>query len=286
MKRVSLWRLAVWVALVLSTTLLVLPDPALAAHDAGDSPQSAASMQSNCTYTVRRGDNLSRIAVRYGTTYRELAALNRLSNPNVIFAGMKLSVPCTGNPPAGVCAYYVVRRGDYLKSIAARYATTWQAIARANHLSNPNRIYPGTRLAIPCGPAPAPDTTAWKSWTSAKHHYVVKYPADWTIDVQTSGPGHDPENVSLRPPVGGLPQVQLLALKDAPPITGFENCDKNLQFRGVLACSISLPKGQIPATKLLIFQKGESHFQLAMEYDAQQQLAVFEEIVKSFQFTP
>jgi LysM repeat protein len=286
MKRLDRLLLMAGVAALLLIALMGRPGSAFAAGQADDPAPGSALAQSTCTYTVRRGDILSGIAVRYGTTYRVLAGLNRLANPNVIFAGTALSVPCAGTAPAGVCAYYVVRRGDYLKSIAARYATTWQAITRANHLTNPNRIYPGMRLAIPCGPAPAPDTAAWKSWTSTKHGYAIKYPADWKIDVQTGGGGHDPEYVYLRPPVGGLPQVQVLALKDKAPITGYENCEKNLQFRGLAACSISLPKGQNPATKLLIFQKGASHFQLAMEYDAQQQLAVFEEIVKSFQFTP
>jgi len=33
--------------------------------------------------------------------------------------------------------------------IAARFGVTWRAIADANHLVNPNRIYPGQRLIIP-----------------------------------------------------------------------------------------------------------------------------------------
>ena len=296
MKRINMRLLALWVALVLTTAFLVLPGSAFAANQVADPAPSGTWAQSDCTYTVSRGDILSRIAVRYGTNYRALAALNGLSNPNKIFAGMVLRVPCaasanppgtgTGQLPSGICSYYVVRAGDYLKSIAARFGTTWQAIAGANRLVNPNLIHPGLRLAIPCGSTPPAGTTQWKTWTSARHQYVVNYPADWSIDVQTTGPGHDPEYVYLRPPSAGLPQVQILALKDAPPITGFENCDKNLQFKGVAACSISLPRGQIPATQLLVFQKGASHYQIAMQYEAQSQLAVFEEIVKSFQFKP
>lgn len=44
---------------------------------------------------------------------------------------------------------HVVRRGDTLRSIAALYNTTWQAIAARNALANPNRIYVGQRLVIP-----------------------------------------------------------------------------------------------------------------------------------------
>ena len=129
--------------------------------------------------------------------------------------------------------------------------------------------------------------TTWKTFESAKHHYVVSYPANWTINVQTpGGAGADPENVNLRPASASLPAVQIYALKGAPPILGFENCKKNLLFRGVPACSMALPKGQMPATQLLVFQKDESHYHVAAEYEVQEQLGTFDEIVRSFQFVP
>lgn len=46
---------------------------------------------------------------------------------------------------------YVVRRGDTLSSIAARYGTTYGALARANHIMNPHRVVIGKRLTIPAG---------------------------------------------------------------------------------------------------------------------------------------
>ena len=294
MKRTKRQLLAIWVALALGTNFLALPGSTFAANQPTGPVPSATLGKPNCSYTVRRGDSLFGIAVRYGTNVYALAALNGLYNPNFIYAGMTLRVPCgggtnppapgDGQPPSGICTYYLVRPGDYLNSIAARFGTTWQAITKVNRLYNPNWIYPGMRLAIPCVTMPPPGRPPL-TFTSAKHHYVVNYPADWTINVRTSGPGRDPEYVDLRAPATSLPLVQIYALKDVPPIAGFENCSKNLIFRGIPACSISLPKGQIPATQLLIFQKGESYYQLAMQYEVQQQLAVFEEIVKSFQFT-
>jgi LysM repeat protein len=44
---------------------------------------------------------------------------------------------------------YVVQPGDTLYSIAARFNTTVDAIARLNQISDPNRIYPGMLLQIP-----------------------------------------------------------------------------------------------------------------------------------------
>lgn len=45
-------------------------------------------------------------------------------------------------------AYYTVKKGDTLSAIANRYGTTYQAIARLNNLSNPNKIYIGQKLKI------------------------------------------------------------------------------------------------------------------------------------------
>lgn len=43
---------------------------------------------------------------------------------------------------------YVVVKGDTLSGIAKRYNTTWQNIAKANNLTNPNKIYIGQQLII------------------------------------------------------------------------------------------------------------------------------------------
>ena len=43
-------------------------------------------------YTVKKGDTLSGIAKKYGTTYQKLAKLNGIANPNKIYAGQKIRV--------------------------------------------------------------------------------------------------------------------------------------------------------------------------------------------------
>jgi LysM repeat protein len=109
-----------------------------------------------CTYLVRPGDNLYRIGLRFGVSPNTLAAVNHLANVNHIFAGMVLRVPCSNVPPVPPpnCGSYIVQRGDWLMNIAARFGVSWQALAMANHISNPSFIYPGMRLVIPCGGAP------------------------------------------------------------------------------------------------------------------------------------
>ncbi|WP_225408961.1 LysM peptidoglycan-binding domain-containing protein [Stigmatella hybrida] len=115
------------------------------------------------TYSVRNGDTLSAIAQRYNTTVSKLAQDNGISNPNRIYAGQKLNVSgsaSAGRPAAASAQQYTVRSGDTLSGIAQRFGTTTGALAKANNISNPNRIYAGQKLSIPgagaAQPAPAP----------------------------------------------------------------------------------------------------------------------------------
>ena len=48
----------------------------------------------------------------------------------------------------GVYSVYTVKAGDTLSSIAKRYNTTYQRIAKDNGIKNPNKIYVGQKLKI------------------------------------------------------------------------------------------------------------------------------------------
>jgi LysM repeat protein len=44
-------------------------------------------------HTIKRGETLARIAVRYGVTWQSIATANRLANPNLIRVGQQLTIP-------------------------------------------------------------------------------------------------------------------------------------------------------------------------------------------------
>ena len=105
------------------------------------------------TYTVQRGDTLWAIARRYGTTSEEIAEINNISNPNLIYPGQQLKIPTNstteGEETRGTGdIIYTVQRGDTLSRIAREYNVTVAHIVELNDISNPNLIYPGDKLRI------------------------------------------------------------------------------------------------------------------------------------------
>ncbi|HJW28988.1 MAG TPA: plastocyanin/azurin family copper-binding protein [Saprospiraceae bacterium] len=58
-------------------------------------PATAYAWNYGCQYVVQPGDNLFRIGLRYGVNFYSLAYNNGLRNPNLVYAWMRLAVPCS-----------------------------------------------------------------------------------------------------------------------------------------------------------------------------------------------
>jgi LysM repeat protein len=101
------------------------------------------------THVVQPGENLWRIALKYGTTPEAIAAANSIVNPNIIYPGQKLVITTGTTTPGPGTRYHVVQPGESLWSIALRYGTTPWKIAAANGISNIHYIYAGQTLRIP-----------------------------------------------------------------------------------------------------------------------------------------
>lgn len=100
------------------------------------------------TYIVQAGDTLSGIAVRYGTTYQHLAAINGISNPDIIHVGDRIVIDSVVSAQSSDDEYYTVQPGDTLSGIAERYGTSYQYLAYINGISNPNKIYAGDTIRV------------------------------------------------------------------------------------------------------------------------------------------
>jgi LysM repeat protein len=129
-------------------------EPAAAATQEAQ-PQPAGACPP--THTVQSGENLYRIALRYGLTYQQLASANGIADPNRISVGTVLNIPgCGGQPGAGTGAaptqgetQHTVQAGENLFRIALRYGLTYQQVASYNGIANPNMIVVGQVIRIP-----------------------------------------------------------------------------------------------------------------------------------------
>lgn len=102
------------------------------------------------TYIVQRGDTLSSIARRFGTTVQALLAANpTITDKNTLYAGQRLAIPGGSSTPPTGQRTHTVQPGDTLSSIARLYGTTVMAIVQRNNLPNPNAIFVGQVLIIP-----------------------------------------------------------------------------------------------------------------------------------------
>ena len=145
---------------------------------------SSYSEVSQTEYKVQRGDSLSRIAKKFGTTVKALMELNNLTSTK-IFAGETLRIPTTVHhdeieppttikdvPSAPDLTTYTVVSGDSLSVIANRFQTTVDEIKNINNLTS-NTIYVGQILKIPAQPSPLDHATKQDEKTTEPFTYVV-----------------------------------------------------------------------------------------------------------------
>jgi membrane-bound lytic murein transglycosylase D len=110
-------------------------------------------------HRVKRGQTLSWVARRYGTTVKTVTASNGLSTRSVLKIGKVLKIPANKvRMSAGSSSKktktrrspvkYTVRSGDNLWIIANKYGTTTKRIQATNRLRS-TRLYIGQKLTIP-----------------------------------------------------------------------------------------------------------------------------------------
>jgi len=104
------------------------------------------------TYTVKKGDNLGKIAKRYGVSVSEIIKANNLRKPYIIRPGQKLRIPTKGRGRVSkkkTYIYYKVKKGDSLSKIAKRFNTSVKKLIALNNLKKPYILRPGQKLKVP-----------------------------------------------------------------------------------------------------------------------------------------
>ena len=228
--------------------------------------------QNSTVHIVQPGENLFRIALRYGVTVNALVVTNGLSNSNHIYVGQRLVIPTGGTSSAPASGVHIVRRGESLYRIALRYGVSYQTLAAANGIANPNRIYVGQRLVIPgrgTTPGPSSPPSSGQTYTVRRGDTLsaiaIRFGVSlWSLAREngTSNPSLIYVGQVLRIPSGGNPSPPT----PSPAPTGGKWIDVNLSTQRVTAyvgntairsslCSTGLPATPTPTDRFRIYVK-------------------------------
>lgn len=100
-------------------------------------------------YTVAKGDTLTKISKRFGTTPYSIALYNQLTKADDLSVGQRLIIL----KPKDV---YYVKQGDTLAGIAEKNGVSiWRLIQNNPQIENIDRIYPNQRLVLSFESRPA-----------------------------------------------------------------------------------------------------------------------------------
>lgn len=114
--------------------------------------ENAIASSSGRYYIVQSGDSLYTIARKYSTSVSALQKANNIRRGRVLKVGMKLKLPTTDNSAinnAKKAKVHVVRRGENLSTIAAKYNVSMSDIKVKNKIRNPSSIAIGEKILIP-----------------------------------------------------------------------------------------------------------------------------------------
>ena len=103
-----------------------------------------------CSFTLREGDTLKKLARAIGTSMDTLMAMNALRSIDSVSEGDSIYLPVRarelGTLLAGV--YYNVHKGDTVYSIAKRHGLSVRELRELNDLSSNAKLHPGQKLRV------------------------------------------------------------------------------------------------------------------------------------------
>lgn len=113
-------------------------------------------------HLVQEGETLTTIAAIYGVNADDIAAKNKIANPNTILAGQRLLLPAAGEKLPDLQSgpidpkIYIIKEGDTLYGLSQEFGVSVEALMEANSIEDQNRLFIGLMLKIPDQVIPQP----------------------------------------------------------------------------------------------------------------------------------
>ena len=165
----------------------------LASAGAGLAMLGAGAVSAS-TVTVKSGDTMYSLARNAGMSVSDLAKLNNISNPNLIFVGQTLqtSKQVSTNSNAGSASVpsqsssasvstYTVKSGDTLNAISSKTGVSVATIASANGIKNVNFISVGQVLKLSNATANTSTTNSTSTNNSSSNNTTTQSVQTYTI---------------------------------------------------------------------------------------------------------
>ncbi len=107
-----------------------------------------------CSFVLREGDSVKRLARAIGTTPETLLAMNSLHSAKSVGEGDSILLPLRARDLSSLLAhahdnvFYAVRKGDTLYSIAKRHNLSIAELRELNRLDRNHKLHPGEKLRV------------------------------------------------------------------------------------------------------------------------------------------
>lgn len=141
-------------------------------------------------YTVKAGDNLWNISLKYGVSVEAIIEVNNLRDKDLLSLGQKLEIPAIGGGVSNsnqkqepTIVTYTVVKGDTLWSISQRYDVKMSSIISVNNLKEISRLSIGQEFKIPITNMDIAKAEGYNQEAAAEEiiYYVEKGESLWSI---------------------------------------------------------------------------------------------------------
>lgn len=129
------------------------------------------------------------------------------------------------------------------------------------------------------------ETANWKTYTSIKYGYSIKYPQEWSLKIENFDYSHE-ERVSLD---YNLPSnnndfvaITISTTTGSYSTTGIGK--PNSIINGVNVYKVSLPSGQNPAQEGTAFNRNNNYYSIWMFYGDKKYVDIYNKILSTFTF--